>query len=378
MDKKYILVINAGSSTLKFKVFSLPDLKLAKQGIIERIGLINSFIILNGEKEINEVETHEEAFKLVISKLDDIKTNIVLVGHRVVHGGEDFKEPIIVTKKIMKKLKKYNKLAPLHNPVNLNCIKASDKYLKNIPDIAVFDTSFYQTLPDYAYIYAIPLKYYQRHKIRRYGFHGISHQYIAQEVAKKLGKPLNQLNLITCHLGSGCSITAVKKGKAIDTSMGFTPLEGLVMSTRSGNIDPAIPLYLIRKVKMREEEVNGLLNKRSGIFGLSGSMDMRELLIKAGYKVPGFKVQGRIRKRDREIAKLTLEIFVYNIKKYIGAYSTILGKVDGVAFTGGIGERSAIIRKLVLKDMPKFKVLIIPANEELMIARESEKLLRLK
>ncbi|MFC1599041.1 acetate/propionate family kinase [Patescibacteria group bacterium] len=376
MDKKYILVINAGSSTLKFKVFTLPDLKTVKQGIVERIGLINSFIILNGEKEINEVESHEEAFKLVIAKLGDIKNDIKLVGHRVVHGGEDFYKPTIITKKVMKKLRKYNKLAPLHNPVNLSCIKASDRYIKDPPDIAVFDTSFYQTLPQHAYIYAIPLKYYQRHKIRRYGFHGISHQYVAQEVAKKMKKPLRQLNLITCHLGSGCSITAIKKGQAIDTSMGFTPLEGLVMSTRCGNIDPAIPMYLMRKVKLNEEDVNNLLNKRSGLFGLSGSMDMRELLTKAGYSVPGFKMSGRIRKREKEIAQLTLEIFIYNIKKYIGAYSMILGKVDALAFTGGIGERSKHIQRMVLKDLPKFKTFVIPANEELMIAREAEKLIR--
>jgi acetate kinase len=376
MKKKYILIINAGSSTLKFKVFTLVNLKLIRQGIVERIGLINSFIVLNGEKEINEVESHEEAFNLVISKLGDILPDIKLVGHRVVHGGEEFKEPTIITKKIMKKLKKFNKLAPLHNPVNLSCIRASDRYLKDVADIAVFDTSFYQTLPPHAYIYAIPLKYYQRYKIRRYGFHGISHQYVAQEVSKKLRKPLRQLNLITCHLGSGCSITAIKKGNAIDTSMGFTPLEGLVMSTRCGNIDPAIPMYLMRKIKMNEEEVNNLLNKRSGIFGLSGSMDMRELLVKAGYPVPGFKIKGRIRKREKEIAKLTLDIFTYNIKKYIGAYSAILGQVDALAFTGGIGERSKHIQRLILKDLPKFRTLIIPANEELMIAREAERLFR--
>jgi len=375
MNKNYILVINAGSATLKFKVFELVSLKLVKQGIVERIGLMNSFIVINDLKEINEVETHEQAFRLVISKLADIKDQIGLVGHRVVHGGEDFTKPTVINKKVLKKLRKYNKLAPLHNPVSLGCIKASDKYLKNIPDIAVFDTSFYQTLPKHAYIYAIPLKYYQRFKVRKYGFHGISHQYVAQEAARILNKPLSKLNLITCHLGSGCSITAIKKGQAIDTSMGFTPLEGLVMSTRSGSIDPAIPLYLMRKTKMTEDEINRLLNQRSGLFGLSGAMDMREILTRAGYQVKDFQYKGRITKREKEIANLTLDIFAYKIKKYIGAYSTILGKVDGLVFTGGIGSRSPIIRKLILKDLPKFKDFTVTTNEELMIAQQAKKII---
>ena len=368
MTEKYILVINAGSATLKFKIFNLEDLKLVKEGIVERIGLMNSFIQIGEQKEIYEVENHEQAFKLMVSKITDLKDKIVLIGHRVVHGGEEFTEPILITKKIFKRLTTYNKLAPLHNPVNLSCIAASQKYLKEVPDAAVFDTGFYRTLPAYAYIYALPLKFYQRYKIRRYGFHGISHQYVAEKAAAKLKKPLNQLNLITCHLGSGCSITAIKDGKAIDTSMGFTPLEGLVMSTRSGSIDPAIPLYLIRRLKMSEDEVNDLLNKRSGLFGLSGSMDMREVLVKAGYQVPGFTYKEKITKREKEISQLTIKLFIYNIKKYVGAYAAILGEVNALIFTAGIGERSPIIRRLILNGLPKFKTLVIPTNEELMIA----------
>jgi acetate kinase len=373
MEEKYILIINAGSATLKFKIFNFSDLKLVKEGIVERIGLMGSFIELDGKKEFNEVENHEEAFKLIILKIGDLKNNIVLVGHRVVHGGGKFNEPILVNKNILKKLKQFNILAPLHNPVNIKCIAAAHKYLPSIPNVAVFDTAFYKTLPPHAYIYAIPLKFYKQHKIRRYGFHGISHQYVAQMAAETLKKPLSQLNLITCHLGSGCSITAIKKGQAIDTSLGFTPLEGLVMSTRSGNIDPAIPLYMITRLKMSAEEVDSLLNKRSGLFGLSGSTDMREILVKAGYKVSGFKLKGKISAKEKEIAKLTLDIFIYNIKKYIGAYSTIIGKVDALVFTAGIGERSAIIRKLILQDLPKFKVLVIPTNEELLIAQSAKK-----
>ncbi|OGY42225.1 MAG: hypothetical protein A2Y67_01780 [Candidatus Buchananbacteria bacterium RBG_13_39_9] len=372
---KYILVLNAGSATLKFKIFNFADLKLVKEGIIERIGLMNSFIKIGDKKEIYEVETHEQAFRLLVSKIEDLKSSIVLVGHRVVHGGEEFTKPTLISKKLLKKLETYNKLAPLHNPVGIACIKASQKYLPKAADVAVFDTGFYQTLPKHAYIYAIPLEFYQRYKIRRYGFHGISHQYVAEQAAEKLKKPLNKLNLITCHLGSGCSITAIKKGQAIDTSMGFTPLEGLVMSTRSGSIDPAIPLYLIRRLKMSEDEVNDLLNKRSGLFGLSGNMDMREILVKAGYAVKGFKLSKKASKKDKEIARLTLNIFIYNIKKYIGAYSAVLGKIDALIFTAGIGERSKIIRNLILQDLPKFKVLVIETNEEKLIAEKARNLL---
>jgi len=373
MNKKYILVLNAGSATLKFKIFNFSDLKLVKEGIIERIGLKGSFIAIGQKRIISKVTNHEQAFRLLISKIKDFKNSIVLVGHRVVHGGEEFTKPTLISKKLLAKLETYNKLAPLHNPVGIACIKASQKYLPKAPDVAVFDTGFYQTLPKQAYIYAIPLKFYQKDKIRRYGFHGISHQYMAEQAALKLKKPLNKLNLITCHLGSGCSITAIKNGQAIDTSMGFTPLEGLVMSTRSGSIDPAIPLYLMRENKMSEDEVNDLLNKRSGLFGLSGSMDMREILVKAGYAVKGFKLAGKIKAKDKEIARLTLDIFIYNIKKYIGAYSAILGKVDALVFTGGIGERSEVIRRLILKDLPRYKGVVIQANEEKLIAELSKK-----
>ncbi|MCX6740288.1 MAG: acetate/propionate family kinase [Candidatus Parcubacteria bacterium] len=373
MNQQYILVINAGSATLKFKIFNFSDLKLVREGIVERIGLMNSFIKIGDKKDINEVETHEQAFRLMVSKIEDLKPKIVLVGHRVVHGGEEFTKPALISQKLLTKLEANNKLAPLHNPVGISCIKASQKYLARAADVAVFDTAFYQTLPKHAYIYAIPLSYYQRYKIRRYGFHGISHQYVAEQTALKLKKPLSKLNLITCHLGSGCSITAIKNGKAIDTSMGFTPLEGLVMSTRCGSIDPAIPLYLMRRLKMSEDEVNDLLNKRSGLFGLSGSLDMREILVKAGYAVKDFKIAKKVSKKEKEIARLTLDIFIYNIKKYIGAYSVILGKVDALAFTAGIGERSEIVRSLILKDLPKFKVVVVPTNEEKLIAAMAKK-----
>ncbi len=359
MERKYILVVNAGSATLKFKVFNFADLKLVREGIVERIGLRNSFIEIGKRKEFKPVKNHEQAFSLVISKLNDLKKNIVLVSHRVVHGGEEFTKPILITQNVLHRLKAYNKLAPLHNPVNLSCIAASMRYLKNVPDAAVFDTAFFSTLPRYAFIYALPLKYYKRDKIRRYGFHGISHEYVAMEAAKKIKKPLNKQNLITCHLGSGCSITAIKNGKAIDTSMGFTPLEGLVMSTRSGSIDPAIPLYLIRNLKMKENEVNNLLNKKSGLFGLSGFSDMREIL----------------KRKEKPISKLTLDIFIYNIKKYVGAYAAILGKVDAIVFTAGIGERSPLIRKLIAQGLPKYRTLVIPTNEELMIAKKTKNLI---
>lgn len=374
MNNKYILVLNAGSATLKFKIFNFKDLKLVKEGIIERIGLRGSFIKIGNKIENAAAKNHEQAFSLLVSKIKDFRKDIVLVGHRVVHGGEEFTKPTLISPQVLQRLQKYNQLAPLHNPVGLACIRASQKYLPKAKDVAVFDTSFFQTLPQHAFIYAIPLRFYQQYQIRRYGFHGISHQYAAEQAGLKLGKPLNKLNLITCHLGSGCSITAIKNGKAIDTSMGFTPLEGLVMSTRSGSIDPAIPPYLERTAKMSESEVSDLLNKKSGLLGLSGSMDMREILVKAGYQVKGFKLGKKVSPQDRKICRLTLAIFVYNIKKYIGAYSAILGRIDALVFTGGIGERSEIVRQLILKDLPKTKTIVVAANEEKLIASLAKKL----
>ncbi len=378
---KYILVINAGSATLKFKLFEKQTLKLELSGIVERIGLTKSFLKYKKrgpeKREFYTVKNHQQALILVFKLLSKAGYKIVVVGHRVVHGGEDFIKPTVINKKVLKTLEQYNKLAPLHNPVNIVCIKASQKLLPGVKDVAVFDTAFHSTMPDFAYVYPLPYKFYKQNKIRRYGFHGTSHQFVAREAVKKINKPFKNLKLITCHLGSGCSITAVKNGKVIDTSMGFTPLEGLMMSTRTGSIDPAIPLYLIRELKLRADKVDEVMNKKSGLLGVSGLADMREVLIAAGFNVPGFKSIRKYSKSEKSRAKLALKIFIYTIQKYVGAYTVAMGGLDALVFTAGIGERNTTIRRLVvdgLKFLPKFKVLTIPTNEELMIAKEVKKL----
>lgn len=359
----YILVINAGSATLKFKVYDY-NLKEARAGIIERVGLPGG------------VKNHSAAMRLVLAKLKKANYQISAVGHRVVHGGEEFVKPTLVTPAVLQKLAKYNQLAPLHNPLNLECLKICQKELKGVKNIAVFDTAFYQTVPDYIYLYALPLAYYQKYKIRRYGFHGLAHQYAAEEAAHKLNKKLSQLNLITCHLGSGSSVTAIKNGQALDTTMGFTPLEGLTMSTRAGDLDASVPLYLMKELKMSLAEVIDLLNKKSGLLGIAGVKDMREVLSAAGYKIAGFKSQKKINKKS---AKLALQMFVYDVQRYVNAYAGLLGKVDAIVFSGGIGERSPIVRQLIMEGINwpnKIKTLVVSANEELLIAREVGRLVK--
>jgi acetate kinase len=381
---KYILVINCGSATLKFKVFEFGNLKEIMSGIVERIGLSGSFVetkIKNKKLEHGcGARNHEESLKIALREIENWKLkieNFSVVGHRVVHGGEEFTKSTVITPAVLQKLKKYSKLAPLHNPANLMGIAACQKLLPRAKNVAVFDTAFYATLPDYAYTYALPYNFYQKYGLRRYGFHGISHQYIAEEAAEKLRRPLKNINLITCHLGSGCSITAVQKGKTVDTSMGFTPLEGLMMSTRAGDLDPAIPLYLIRDLKMKPEEAEKILNFKSGLLGICGLADMREVLTAAGYKVAGFEQKNKkTKKQKNRLALLALKIFVYRLQKYISAYAGILGKVDAIVFTGGIGERNPTVRGLIMKGLKfqgKPKILVIPTNEELMIARAIKK-----
>ncbi|MFA5128491.1 MAG: acetate kinase [Patescibacteria group bacterium] len=375
---KYILVINSGSATLKFALFEKETLKKIASGIVERINLPGSFLeckIGRQELKINrQASNHEAAFKLVLEKISSqySKENILIVGHRVVHGGEEFTKPTVITPTVLKNLAKYDKLSPLHNPANLMGIRACLKLLPRAKNVAVFDTAFYKTLPDYAYTYALPIDFYKKHAIRRYGFHGISHEFVAHEAARIFKKPLAKLNLITCHLGSGASITAIRNGRAVDTSMGFTPLEGLVMSTRSGDLDPAILLYLIRELKLSPQEVDNILNKKSGLLGLSGMADMRDVLTAAGYKVAGFKGK-KVDAKKRKLAKLALQVFVYRVQKYIAAYAGILGKIDAIIFTAGIGERNKTVRDLIMKNLKisgQPKILAIPTNEELMIVRK--------
>ncbi len=382
--KKLILVLNAGSSSLKFTLFT-QQLKKIISGNLERIGLTNSFLgFSKGSKKqvINykKIKNHQEALRKIIDLKDIPIDQIGLVGHRVVTGGHRFTKTVLVTKSVFAQLKKNDNLAPLHNPPNMMGISACFKILPKAKNVAVFDTSFHHSLPNYAYTYGLPQAINKKFKIRRYGFHGISHQYVAGQAAQKLKKPLNKINLISCHLGNGCSIAAIKKGKSVDTSMGFTPLEGLLMGTRCGDIDPALVTFLLANLKISPQQLDLLLNTKSGLLGISGiSNDLREILVAAGYRVSGFKPNKKFSKAQRKNAKLALSIYIYRIKKYISAYYGILGKVDAIIFTAGTGERNADIRKMVMKDLPfekKVKVLAIPTNEELLIAQDAKKIVK--
>ncbi|MCM8773588.1 MAG: acetate kinase [Candidatus Omnitrophica bacterium] len=348
-----ILTINCGSSSIKYKLYNFPRGKLLSKGIIERIGEENSTIHSHSEG-MQKVFSYLMESK-VLENLDEIKA----IGHRVVHGGEKFRYPQIINTEVMKMIEECAKFAPLHNPANLEGIKAAISTLPKVKQVAVFDTAFHQTIPDYAYLYALPLEYYDKYRIRRYGFHGTSHQYVALQASKILKKPLSKLKLITCHLGNGCSITAIDRGRSIDTSMGFTPLEGLIMGTRCGDIDVASVLYLMEKENLSISSVDEILNKKSGLLGISRiSNDVRVL-------------KEEIKKGNRQ-ARLALDMFIYRIKKYIGAYYFILGGVDAICFTAGIGENNPeIIRKIsksIFKVSPKTKILVIPTDEEYIIA----------
>jgi len=345
-----ILVINSGSSSIKYKLFNMPAHKLLLKGVIEHIG-----------EKGSSVSDHHAGLKIVLEKVDGIDA----VGHRVVHGEEKFEKPILINDSVIREIKKCCAIAPLHNPANLAGILACKKLLPGIRQVAVFDTAFHQTMPDYAYLYGLPYEYYQKFGIRRYGFHGTSHEYVAHEAARILKKSLAQLKVITCHLGNGCSIAAIDKGRSVDTSMGFTPLEGLVMGTRCGDIDPALVTYIMKKKRFDTNKIDAVLNKASGLKGISGiSNDMRVLL-------------GLGNRR----AKLAINIFIYRIQKYIGAYSAIMGGVDAVIFTAGIGENNKVIRNRICKGIfghmkHKPKVLVVPTDEELMIARQTYELIK--
>ncbi len=367
----FYLVINSGSSSLKFKLFN-EKLAVKHSGLVEKIGQTGSFIDFDDQKETFTCANHEQALNKVLFlltkcgvKLSEIKK----VGHRVVHGGEDFQLPMLVTKKNLKQLEKYNKLAPLHNPPNILGIKSCLNLLPQAKNYAVFDTAFHATLPAKVYIYPLPIALYKKFDIRRYGFHGLSHEFVAHEAAKKLKKPLAKLNLITCHLGSGSSMAAIKNGKVVDTTMGFSPLQGLMMSTRCGDIDASIPLFLQRH-GYTVDQVDNLLNKESGFVGLTGFKDLRDVLSAAGYKVEGYENK-KYSVKQKAYSELALSIFVDRVRKYIGAYFVELGKVDAIIFTAGIGERSAIVRNLIMKNLPiKTKAFVIPTNEELMIVKK--------
>ena len=395
-----ILVINCGSSSLKYQLINMENEEVLAQGLVERIGIEGSILtqkVEGRDKYIIEqpMKDHQDAIKLVLDALVDdthgvIKSmdEISAVGHRVVHGGEKYSKSVLVDDEVMNYLEECVKLAPLHNPPNIIGINACKALMPNTPMAVVFDTAFHQTMPAKAFTYAIPYELYQKHGIRRYGFHGTSHKYVSRKVAEVMGKNIEDLKIITCHLGNGGSLTAVDGGKSVDTSMGFTPLEGIVMGTRSGNIDPAIITYLINELGYTSEEVNTMLNKESGLLGISElSSDFRN-------------IRDAAFDRKEERAILTKDVFFYSIKKQIGAYAAAMGGVDVIVFTAGIGENSIETREGVLEgleflgvkldkeknairadineistDDSRVKAYVIATNEELMIAKETLELI---
>ena len=391
-----ILVINCGSSSLKFQLIDSESEKLIAKGLCERIGIDGSRLVYTpagGKKQITEapMSDHKEAISLVLKALTDPESGAVkdlseigAVGHRIVHGGENFSKATLITDEVKKAIADCSDLAPLHNPANLIGIEACEALMPSVPMVAVFDTAFHQTMPEESYLYAIPSHYYKDYRIRRYGFHGTSHEYVSGRAAAALGRPIGELKIIVCHLGNGASVSAVKYGKCVDTSMGLTPLEGLVMGTRSGDIDPAIVEFIANKEGKSVSEILRILNKESGVYGVSDgfSSDFRDL-------------EDAYEKGD-ENAKRAMEVFIHSVVKYIGAYTAEMSGVDAICFTAGVGENSPIIRDRILKHLaymnitidevanhkrgeeivittpgPGPKVLVIPTNEELSIARQT-------
>lgn len=395
-----VLVINCGSSSLKYQLINMENEEVLAQGLVERIGINGSILtqkISGKDKYVVEEKmvNHEDAIKHVLDALIDEEHGIIkdmseidAVGHRVVHGGEKYSQSVLVNNEVMNYLEECVKLAPLHNRPNIIGIEACKKLMANTPMAVVFDTAFHGTMPKEAYMYALPYEMYEKHGIRKYGFHGTSHKYVSNKVAEAMGKDIKDLKIITCHLGNGGSLTAVKNGKAIDTTMGFTPLDGIVMGTRSGSIDPAVVIYLIQELGYSVEEVNDILNKKSGILGVSGvSSDFRDIR-SAAYE------------ENNERAKLALDLYHYKVRCQIGAYAAAMGGVDVIVFTAGVGENAIETRegcvegleffgveidkdknnvrgelKEVSKDASKVKIYVVPTNEELMIAKETVELL---
>ncbi len=393
-----VLVINCGSSSLKYQLLEMQEERLLAKGLIERIGLEmgrHTYAPAGGEKHQAElpVPDHARAIELVIAALTDADRGVVrsmdeinAVGHRVVHAGEKYAGSVIITEDVVAALEECIPLAPLHNPPNIVGIKAAQQVLPGVTQVGVFDTAFHQTMPDSAYVYPLPYDYYKRFGVRRYGFHGTSHRYVTLRAAELLGRAPNTCNFITCHLGNGASVCAVRNGRSVDTSMGFTPLEGLVMGTRCGDIDPAIVGFLAKKLEVSLDDIDRILNKESGIYGITGiSSDLRD--VEREYAA------------GNERARLGLEVYCYHIRKYIGAYAVALGHVDAIIFTAGVGENGSMIRQwacrgleimgaeldpfengvrhdeaIISKPTSRVKIMVVPTNEELMIARDTRDL----
>ncbi len=398
-----ILVINTGSSSIKYQLFDMKKKQAMVSGLAEKIGedtssLEHEVIDENRgrrkKEEDQRIADHRQGLNRIVELLIDPefgvihdKSEIAAVGHRVVHGGESFQSSTVIDEKVLQAIKENIPLAPLHNPPNLEGIEVSRSIFPDAPQVAVFDTAFHQTIPAKSYLYALPYDLYKEHRVRRYGFHGTSHAYVAEEAAVYLNKPLSELNLITLHLGNGASMSAVQGGRCVDTSMGLTPLEGLVMGTRSGDVDPAIPFFLAKNLNLSLEEIDRLLNKESGMKGLCGTNDMREVEDRAA--------------AGEEKAQTALDVYVYRIKKYIGSYFAAMGKLDALVFTAGIGENSPLVRERSCENLQGMgieidlkkneerlkenrdissrqypvKVLVIPTNEEKRIALETEAVL---
>jgi len=398
-----ILVLNFGSSSVKFQLFNITEEKKESlaRGVVEHLGIEQwglTYYAKDKEKIIeifDDVQVSTIVGDIIIKFLTDkkygvisSKTQIDAVGHRVVHGGEFFSESVVITNEVKQKIRECISFAPLHNPHNLRGIEQTEEVLPNVPQVAVFDTAFHSTMPSYAFIYALPFNYYKEYGIRRYGFHGTSHRYVSNRTAELMGQPIEKLKIITCHLGNGASVCAVKYGKSVDTSMGFTPLEGLVMGTRCGSIDPAIVLQIMARENLSLHDVHTILNRQSGLLGISGiSNDMREIT--------------KEMEKGSTRAKLAFEVFTYTLRKYIGAYAAAMDGVDAISFTAGIGENSPLVRREVCKGLSflglkidedknnstigverelsasdsKVKVFCIPTNEELIIATEVYNLL---
>jgi len=390
-----VLVINCGSSSLKYQILDMTNESLLCKGLVERIGMDGSVIThekIGQDKVKTEVpmNDHKDAIEQVLAAVQHAEYGVVksmdeigAVGHRVVHAGEKFAKSVLITEEVKKALEECVELAPLHNPPNLLGIAACEALMPGTPMVAVFDTAFHQTMPAESYIYAIPYEYYEKYGIRRYGFHGTSHKYVSERAAKMLNTHLDELKLITCHLGNGASVSAIKRGKCIDTSMGFTPLEGLAMGTRSGDIDPAIVTYIRQKENLPQGKANDILNKKSGVLGISGvSSDFRDL--EAALE------------EGNERAALALKVFAHKVRHYIGAYIAEMNGVDAIIFTAGVGENDIYMRELICDNLgqlgikldpvknkvrgketiisaddAKVKLLLIPTNEELMIARDT-------
>ncbi len=394
-----ILVLNCGSSSLKYQLIDMKNENVLVKGLVERIGIEGSILkhTPTGKADFvvqTPMKDHQDAVRLVLDALVDKDHGVIksvdevnAVGHRVVHGGELFTSSVIIDENVKKAIDECSSLAPLHNPPNLIGIKACETLMPNVVQCAVFDTAFHQTMPEKAYLYAIPYEYYDKYKIRKYGFHGTSHKYVSQRAADVLGKPISQLKIITCHLGNGASICAIENGKSVDTSMGFTPLEGIAMGTRSGDIDPAVIAYLMEKEKISAKDVENILNKKSGVLGLSGvSSDFRD-------------IEGAKKNGDKRAA-IALDVFNYKVAKYIGSYAAAMNGVDAIVFTAGLGENSPPVREEICKSLAYLGVkvdadknncrgkeidfatedsttraFVIPTNEELTIARETKLLL---